>query len=189
MKYIPAIFFLFLFIQTYSQDKVEKEYRIQPSEAPEKAVSFINETYPDATKVKWYLEESEDRKSYEAKLKWDNNKHSVEFDLQGAIEDIEITAKPINIHKEVLKELESELAGSFDKFKIRKIQIQYSGSEEQLSRAIRFLDYKQVLKKYEIVIEGKKDRNIDLWECLFDADGKLLSKRRIIEKPTNNLDF
>lgn len=189
MKYILAIFLIFIVIQVFSQNKLEREYRIQASEVPDKAIQFVAETYSEDLKIKWYLEESDDGKSYEAKFKWNKNRHSVEFDFNGIIEDIEIIAQPESIPQEVLLEVKNEIAYHFDRFKIRKIQVQYSGTAVQLSNAIKNFDYKQVVKKFEIIVEGNKDRQIGLWECLFDADGKLLSKRRIIEKPTNNLDF
>lgn len=189
MKYFPAILLLFVSFMAIGQDKVEKESRIKSSEVPRLAIDFIYKTYNDSVKVKWYLEESENGKSYEAKLKWNENRHSIEFNLEGHIEDIEINAKAESLPQNVLETVEEELTANFEKFKIRKIQIQYSGTSSQLSNAIKNLEYKNVLKKFEIVFEAKDENQLGLWEGLFDENGKIVSKRRIIEKPSNNLDF
>jgi len=189
MKYFPAILFLIISIHAFGQDKVEKEYRIKESDVPEKSLNFINKTYDVSTKAKWYLEESEKGKSYEAKFKWKGKRHSVEFFENGELEDIEIQVKPDDVSKSVMSQLEKELDAYFSKFKIRKIQIQYFASESVLSQAIQTNSFQKAEKKYELIVEGKKENQLNLWEVLCDANGYLLSQRRIIEKPTNNLDF
>lgn len=189
MKYIPPVLILFIPLLAICQEKIEREYRIKQEEVPQPAIDFIIKTYSDSLKVKWYKEESDKGKSYEAKLKWNDNKHSVEFGLDGLVQDIEIEAGVESIPEEILKKVESELEANFTKYKIRKIQVQYSGSASQLTNAIKTIDYREVLQKFEIVFEAKEENELSLWEGLFDIKGNILSKRRIIEKPTDNLDF
>ena len=63
--------FLLLFIWTiscgvFSQEKFEIEYRVKPSKVPEKSFKLIK-SWRFKKKVKWYAEESNDGKTFEAK--------------------------------------------------------------------------------------------------------------------------
>jgi hypothetical protein len=168
---------------------MEREYRIKASEVPQKAKLFVLETYGETTSIKWYLEESEKGKSFEAKLKYHKKKHSVEFSLDGHIEDIEILTSFKNLPKEVMLSIENYFSETFVRFKIHKIQLQLTGNEHDLSTAVKSENYAQTTQNYEIVVESRSNKELNLWEVLFDDSGHFISKRMIIEKPSNNLDF
>jgi hypothetical protein len=186
---IAALFFLIISLAVYSQDKYEKEYRVEKSEVPASAIEFIDKTYPEASNLKWYLEESTLGKSYEAKLKWNKKKHSVEFTFEGKIMDIEIEIKERNMPEESMSLINKKLASEFEKFRISKIQIQYTGTPEQLTKAVLNDYYGALEKKFEVVLSGKTETSIMDWEVLFDSSGDIVSKKRILEKPDSNLDF
>jgi hypothetical protein len=85
--------FLLLFIWTiscavFSQEKFEKEYRVKPSEVPEKSFKLIK-SWRFKKKVKWYAEESNDGKTFEAKTVHLNHVYSIEFNENGTLLDLE----------------------------------------------------------------------------------------------------
>ena len=75
------------------------------------------------------------------------------------------------------------------KTKIRKIQIQYTGSDENLKNWIVSKKSDAVEIKYEVEFYGKTSSEKKLWEGLFDKEGELLMKREIVLAPSNNLFF
>jgi len=92
-KYFIATLIILIF-ESYSnklfaQEKFEMESRLKQNDVPSNALNFID-SLSLKNKVKWYLEEGIERKSIEAKFKRSGKKHSVEFDILGNIEDVEI---------------------------------------------------------------------------------------------------
>src|SRR5690606_41633459 len=66
----------------FAQQKYEKESRLNRNNVPAIAFNFID-SLNLKNRVKWYLEESLENKSVEAKFKKSGKKHSVEFDILG----------------------------------------------------------------------------------------------------------
>ena len=172
-----------------SKTKIEKEYRVNADQVPQKSGIWITEAFPNVSKVKWYSEETSGKKSYEAKLKWQGKKYSVEFSETGDIEDVEIR---LNWRKQP-DELRKLLQNSFsqmDKFKLLKIQEQWSAADpDVLKAAIQQQNKKKVNLKYEVEFRAVINGVHGHWEGLFDTSGKLLQTRRILTRPTDNLDF
>lgn len=189
MKHILSILlFLFPFI-IFAQVKIEKEKRVGVSEVPQKAISFIEDLFPEVDKTKWYQETNENGESYEAKLKWEKRYYSVKFTENGRIEDIEFVFPWDEIEEPIQNAINLELTSQFKKYKLGKIQIQLIGDEEYLKRLIQENEINTIKGNYEIVVQAKKDKEMKPWELLFDKDGKLLKIRPIKENTTYNLDF
>ena len=171
---------LFTFIG-YGQYKYEREYRIKKNQFPETAHAFIDQYLENARKIRYYRETDSTKISYEAKFKVDRLHYSVEFDEQGNLEDVEILIKEVDIPNESFERIKSYLDANFSKYRIRRIQQQYSASEynsveETLKNAFQNLILPNI--RYELMVAGKKDRGFEDFEILYDADGNFIKLRK-----------
>ncbi|MBQ0732713.1 hypothetical protein [Aquimarina celericrescens] len=192
LRKIKVIFFCFYLIgvsAVKAQTKFEREYRINAEEAPKAAVTFINDAF-DAQKVKWYAEESQDGKTFEAKICYLKIKHSIEFDILGHLIDVERKIKFKSLERELKNKIISTLDNLFTKHKIIKTQIQWKGNPEELLQSIKKQDKNNLpYQLYEIVVKAKKDTVFKMYEILFDINGKTQKVLEITQRPTDNLEF
>lgn len=183
------ILFMIVSLQVHGQGKSEVEQRINVDEVPARAVEWMKDAYEGARKIKWYYEETSGLKSYEAKLKWKDYLHSVEFDTSGNIQDIEITIDWKELPCQVQQNIMHSLDSTFNKYSIQKIQRQWTGKSDDLEDAIDENETEEIDTYYEIEYYGKNDAHDELWEGLFNANGTLLHQRIIKLKPNDNLNF
>jgi hypothetical protein len=169
-----------------SQVKVEKESRIKTDEVPDKAIKFVKTVGFDK-KIKWYREESADSVSIEGKTKYNKQKYSIEFDTLGTIQDIEIKIQWTDLPEAVQHSVDSCLSHNFQTYQVKKIQEQFSGSDNQMSKFTETTDGLTI--KYEIVISGKSNGEIEWFECTFDQNGLWEKSRRIIFSNSDNLEY
>lgn len=185
-------FFLFFLISTcvYSQYKYEKEFRVTSQDVPIKADSFIK-MCPFSKKVKWYTEESQAGKSYEAKVYYKKHKHSIEFSESGELIDIEIKVKFYELPPRSQTSINSTFSSIFKKYKIEKTQIQYSGSESSIYKSIFNLKavHEKTTINYELIIKGKKENSYFKYEFLLDQNGMILKELQFAPENADNLEF
>ena len=173
----------------FTQVKYEKEYRINESKIPENIKSYLN-TITFKNKIKWYKDETLNKYTYEAKTSHNNLNFSIEFDSLGIIEDVEFEIEWKNIPKLTKKNIEIYLDSLYQKKKIIKVQIQYTGKSENLIDVIKDIELKNRLtRKYEIVLKGKENKKFQMMEYLFSNEGKFEDKAIIIMKNTDNLEY
>lgn len=176
----------------YAQNKMEREYGIKASAAPERARAFVNKTYV-GTKVKWYREENLNGFTIEAKLKWKDKRHSIEFDTLGKLQDIEITVQYQMLNDIIKKEVDIYLSNTFQSYRIDKAQLQLTGNESALQAAIlnKTNNSSMVHEKYELVVEGRRkgDKIKTFYEILVDEHGKVVHQLKIVERRVNHLIF
>jgi hypothetical protein len=173
-----------------SQEKIEREKRINSNEVPSEALDWIDDAYEDIeNKIKWYFEESSGSYSYEAKMKFMDDLHSVKFDTLGQIKDIEIIKEWNELQPNVKDNLQKYFQSNYKKFKIRKIQIQYTGDEDDLEDLIDENEFEDLTIRYEIEFYGKTEQSKKIWEALFDDEGNFIQKREVILNTSNNLNF
>ncbi len=189
MLRLCVLFFLVSFA-AFSQFKFEKEDRVSSGEVPKKAIDFI-EKCNFTKKIKWYKEESQLGKTFEAKTCFKKHKYSIEFDTAGTIIDAEVTIKFAKLPSEIQLNIKKTLATVFKKFKIEKTQIQYSGSESGIYKAMFDLKtiHEKELPKYEIVIKGKKAKTYARYEFLFNEKGAVLKELKFVSENSDNLEF
>jgi len=190
-KYKFLILLILFSISTilFAQDKFEKESRIQPKDVPPRALLFID-SLNLKTKIKWYKEEGLDKESIEAKFKLNKVKHSVEFDTYGKIEDVEIIVNWEDLESDLKDSIFFQLNIDCLSHKIVKVQRQFLGSENELLFQIKNRDVFEPLKiRYEMIIRCKYEKKVDLFEYLFNYDGKLISRSRIIFKNSSHLEY
>jgi len=180
-----TIILLFIFLGfgyfSNAQNKYEREHRIRKVQFPQNALGYIKEKLQDAKRIRFYKEIDSNKISYEAKFKKDRLWYSVEFDKDGTLEDIEILIKPVDIPEEAYEAMNTYLANSFKKYRIRKIQQQYPFSEEEspentIKNAFQNLMLPSI--NYELIISGKKEKGFNQFEVLFDAEGNFKSIRQ-----------
>jgi len=190
MRFIGFIIMSLLNFNLWCQTKVEIEKRVKTDEVPTKALEDLNEHLRNPPKVKWFYQEDGDKKVYEAKFKRDDNKYSVEFNTQGEIYNIEVIIKIKDIDNKVLTKIKSELKQSFEDYKIRKIQREYLGDDDDLFEIISEQEIDDDLAiRYEIEVNAKIDNKRQLYEMLHDTKGKLISQRKVKLKSTDILDY
>ena len=175
--------------QLVAQEKRETEYKIPDDQAPAPAREWIDKAYNQPTRVSWYREDHSGELSFEAKFRWEKRWHSVKFSPEGNIEDIEIRIKKKEIPATARDKIWAYFDTTYTKYRVNKIQLQWTGGEKQLLKALQEHNASGVTTKYEIEFMGRNAEENDLWEGLFDKTGVLLQRSRIILIPTDNLAY
>lgn len=185
------LFMLFLVMPffTIAQTKFEKEYRIKENEAPAKAVRFIHSAGIDFSE-KWYFEENRLGNSIEAKLKHNGKRFSVEFDTLGNLQDIEVETDFDDVAVSLQSKITASLKNTYSKYKIRKMQVQYSGKIDSFNEIMENTAKSNKYNiQYEFVVKGKNNRQWKLFEITFSSAGELISTNEIFLRNTDNLEF
>jgi hypothetical protein len=167
-----------------AQTKLEREYRVKPAMVPERAHYCIQKFNFDQP-VKWYFEEGLNGKSFEAKTRHHNRYYSIEFDTSGVLLDIEIIIDRKEVDSLVIERIHSVLNEKFDKYKIDRFQIQYSGHLDYIFRLMEKGDPSNLTIRYELVIKTKRN----LFEFLFSETGHFEQMAEIIPRSSFNLEF
>ncbi len=186
MKKILFICFSLFSFYGMTQEKIEHEVHIPTKNTPEKSRKFIDDSFPEHRKIKWYFEHGTEN-NYEAKFRYHKHRFSVEFDTLGNLVDVELKIKWKEIDKGIQKNIKSELNALYERHRIFKIQEQLSGEEEKVKETLIREEFnKETITAYEIDVKGKTSKGIFLYEHLFDKTGKLIKTVQIIPP---NMDF
>ena len=174
-----------------AQTKVEVERRVDATEVPAAAREWVSDTYDQPRRLRWIYEESSDGLSYEAKLKHRRRWHSVEFGQDGTLQDVEIIVRDRELPETVRQPIRAYLDSVYTRHRIKKVQRQFTGSSSALRQAVReeSTDKVGVAERYEVEFYGRDKQGKALWEGLFDDTGRLLRKRRVVLRPTDNLTY
>lgn len=173
----------------YAQKKYEEEYSIQRKEVPKNALNFID-ALDFSRKIKWYREVNLHRTSIEAKTKHDGKRYSVEFNLDGEIEDVEITIKWEEIPSSTRLAICNYLSREHDKIKLDKVQKQYSGSEDVLLKTFTNKPAETLpTVKYELVLRTKTGQKIEMMHYLFSQNGHMEERAVLIFRNSDNLEY
>ncbi|MDJ0644354.1 MAG: hypothetical protein QNJ57_00080 [Flavobacteriaceae bacterium] len=187
-KWLFIVFILIGVFTAVSQEKFEREYRVDTDEVPLKAKTFI-EKCRFSKQVKWYVEESQDGKTYEAKSVKKGYKFSIEFDLQGTVLDVEKTVKLTEISSAKIKKIESALTERFRKYKIKKIQVQWKTDTNSYIALINGDVKVSTNELYELVVKGKVVSHFKMYELLINPEGTILKELEIVPANSDNLQF
>lgn len=183
------LFGLLLIQFSFSQEKYEREIRKSENDIPKKAIDFIN-TLNFNSKIKWYKEFGLNSTSFEAKTKLNGRKYSIEFDSIGNLEDAEIIIKEAQIQDLIFRKIKSRLKTDKNKFKIGKIQIQYSGNNKSVKQKILNNENNaKLITRYEIIVTAKVNKKFQKFEYLFSDSGEFIQSKIIILKNTDNLEY
>lgn len=184
MRFLVIFFVLtcFSISVVIGQTKKEREERIPIEELPRLIQNLIPDLPLGCKRVKFYKETDGNKSSFEIKLKYKHKKFSIEFNKDGILEDIEITASKKDIANPVNSYLKSYFDSKNEKYKLLKIQKQYlyKLDDNSLDFILNTLELKNdTLPNYEIITEIKKGKKITLKELLISSEGKLLEEREI----------
>lgn len=184
------LFFIQLLISNVLlAQKYEREYRIKSGEVPSEARQFVEDLDFDRN-IRWYMEEGLDQRSVEAKTKYQGYRYSIEFDTTGQLQDIEVEVEWKALPTETLQAICSQLSEDFDKFKIVKIQVQYSGNQEVLQQLTTDgFDTNSADVKYELIVKGAEPGEVNWYEYLFSDAGTLEHRTVIVFRNTDNLEY
>lgn len=191
---MPNLIYILLLItftpssNLFAQEKFEKESRIKQKDVVAKALSFMDSLhFPN--KVKWYKEEGLSGKSIEAKFKYQKALYSVEFDTLGNIEDIEIELNWDDLESNLKDSIFLQLKSNCLKHKIVKVQKQYTGSESQLLSILNPTKNQSLTTKYELIVSCSLQKTVELFEYLFNDNGKIISISKIVFKNSSHLEY
>lgn len=156
----------------YAQ-KVEKEKSINRAKFPEKSIEYLNQNFSEMNGVKYYQEKTKDAIYYECKFQCKGEYFSVKFNDNGSLYDIEKLISEKDISDPALQKIKSRLDDDFTRWKIKKIQERnFQGKLE-----------------YEIVVEGKKAKQIKAHEFHFSESGNFLNQAEIEGRFTDIMFF
>lgn len=189
MRVIFLVCFL-ISVSVFSQEKIEREYRVNPNKVPAKSLQIVK-MWNFKKKVKWFKEESQDGKTYEAKVYYKKHKYSLEFAENGDLLDVEKTVRFKRLKKAVQIKINQILSREFKKYRIKKVQIQFKGSESAVYKNVFQIknNNEKVIKNYEIIINGKKDKTYKRYEILINENCKVLRILPFAIDNTDNLEF
>ncbi|MBN2174488.1 MAG: hypothetical protein JW731_10160 [Bacteroidales bacterium] len=186
---IPIILIFILSNEGITQTKFEREYGINKTEAPKKAVDFID-SCNFSKKINWYAEESQDGKTFEAKTKHRNHKFSIEFDNYGVLLDVEQKVDFDELDESVKTSISKTIGDLFTTYKVRKTQIQWTGKSKGLMDLIKNgRSDKPYTTQYEIIVDARKDGFSSYYEVLLDSSGNPLEVLEIKQPNADNLVF
>lgn len=173
---------------SHGQAKYESEQRIKVDQVPVEAVEFIDALDFEG-KIKWYREQGINRTSVEAKTKHLGKKYSVEFSESGQIEDVEIKLDWNEIPGTTQQHIVAYLDSMYQRFKLTRIQIQYTGDRQLLIDAIKQLPSSTPEIHYEIVLKAKTASGPQQFEYLFSEQGAVVRRSLIVFRNTDNLEY
>lgn len=184
MRSVIYLFCLFSFFIIPAQEKkIEKETKLKNKDVPIRLKQMLEDYLMEAEKLNFYLESNGTKKNYEAKFLYKQAYYSIEYDDSIRLEDVEVIVSEADIPPGALEKIIEYLAG-FDKFKIEKIQKQFSSEEwsdeEIINKALR--EGIGDIVRYEIEVGVKIEGKWQALEMLFTDDGQFISQREIIHR-------
>ena len=179
---------LFYLQSGYAQQKFEKEIRLKTKEVPEMALQFIDSLRPQSN-INWYLEQGLESTSIEAKFRYKGKKLSVEFDTTGRVEDVEVLVRWNTLPHTLRDAISAVLRSGCEKFSVRKVQVQYSGSRYSLVAKLKAGSTIGYITRYELIVKCRTDDEVALYEYLFDHEGVSLSRSKVIFNNSSNLEY
>lgn len=184
------IFTLVFFAHSaFAQQKFEKEYRLKTDEVPLRARQFVDSLDFDR-RVKWYMEISQLGKTVEAKSKYNHQRYSVEFDTTGRLLDVEIEINFTSLPEEVQETIVQNLDAEFDRFRLRKIQEQLTGTRRNLLTYLKERQDKMGLTtRYEMILKGSKNGERNEFEYTFSEQGVIENRATLVFRNTDNLEY
>lgn len=174
--------------QAFPQVKFEKEYRLPARKVPDRALQFLA-SLPETGKIKWYKEEGLTRWTVEAKFRIGEKPYSVEFDSLGNLEDAELLASLQDLPGGAREKILAQLSSACRNYRIKKVQIQYSGSMDLIRETIITRNpLPEVRINYEIIYQCRSAGHVRMFELTAGDDGTILRRDEILQKNTDNLE-
>ena len=173
--------------------KNEVEDSIKREEMPKNALETLDEFWQGLNDIRYYFQTDGDSQSYEAKLEWQGNSYSIEFDDSGKVLDVEQLIEWDQVSSSASEGIGEYLQKEFRRVNITRLQRQYIADDEDDSDDEDFID--DILEgdeedfeiRYELEVEGRSGRQIGAFELLFDHSGDLIQRRKIERRSVDNI--
>lgn len=172
----------------FSQEKIEREYRIHPTQVPQKARDFINKIQFD-TKLKWYAEENQNGEAFELKSYKNKRKFSIKFLPSGELVDVEKKLRAEELPALHQQKINKALEKKFRQYKITKIQIRWEKNNPELFQHIENKQTNFNNAVYEIIVNGKEKKTYRRYEILINFQGEILYRIPLSKNNNDNLEF
>ncbi len=188
---ILILFILLCGILLHAQEiKQEREVYIDRSEMPVAILGLLDSLVPNASKIKYLQETDGEHESYEVKFVFKHRKYSVEFSKGLVLEDVEKDIQYRTLYQGLKQRIDSTFQTN-QKYRIHNIQKQYSAQGQSDMQVIQAAidDSEDVTIRYELEVSLKIDDHWEDAEILFDANGYFLSKRKIIKRESDFIDY
>jgi len=143
-----------------------QEAKISAKKISPSIIQNLDKDYHERGKTKFYVEKKNDSLYIEANFKFKNQNHSLIFDKNGNLKEVEIEIKWNELSDSIKKVIENKLLTKYNSFKITKIQIVNPRSLNAL---------------YEINIKSKGNA----YEVFFDKEGKIINYKELEFSPIN----
>jgi hypothetical protein len=194
--YLTFLFFSTLLLTSFplvsAQDiKDENEKSINREDMPTSSLAMINRFWNKEKKVDFYRQNNGEMISYEAKLEWNGHQYSIEFDSEGSLINVEqlIDFKDIPVASQ--NTITEELSKQYTRFRFTRIQRQYSAEEaddrDEILEDVIDEDYEDLIIRFEIVVDAQNKAVMGSFEWLFDEQGNMIQKRRIVRRSLDNI--
>lgn len=158
---------LLLSFGTARAQKYEQESRIKAESLPFAVLTYLDQHYPERTKVRHYEEYSKQdtataiQRFYESKFDADGFRYSVKFDSSGKLYDIERLVPFRRLPRPVSQQINQDLSRYFHKYRVKKVQEQLDETGDVLG--------------YELVVRGQHGQDIGYFELQYDQAAQRLS--------------
>lgn len=170
------------------ENKTERETRIKKSDTPLEILNVLEPYLKESTRIKYYKEIDGDHRSFEVKFKWKSKRYSIEFLEDVRLEDIEVTIPFETIDQGSKEQILLKLQ-TYDRYKVRKTQKQYSSDQssaaETISKAMR--GNNEITIRYEIVLDTKSKGVWSTTEMTFDQSGQFLFEKQVIKRSEDHI--
>jgi hypothetical protein len=83
----------------------------------------------------------------------------------------------------------AQLEGDCARHKLQKVQRQYTGDVAELGAVLRATVAATLTIRYEAVVRCKGTGTVDLFEYLFDGQGRMLSRSKVVFRNSSHLEY
>jgi len=197
LKYLFTALLSILFLSqvSFAQDlKEEVENSIDKDEMPASALDALEDFLEDqiVTDANYYRETDGETTTFEAKLYWQDYQYSIEFTDEGLLLDIEQLIEFNEIPEGIQGHITQIMEEQFSRFRMTRVQRQYISDEEDEDGEDVIEDFLEndmddLIVRYEIEVEGQNRSEMGSFEMLFDPEGELIQRRRIVRRSIDNI--
>lgn len=172
MKYSYIIAWLFLTLSPtcFSQEKLEREHRINKSQFP--TIEFETLPLETAKKLRYYKEVDSSNITYTLKFRKKKMHYHIDFNEKGVIKKTGFEVTEVDIPTDAYTNINSFLEENFKSIKIKYIHQCYPGTSENLLKNT-FQNLILPNNTYKLMIRGKKEDKREDFIAIFDAAGNL----------------
>jgi len=197
LKYLFTALLSILFLSqvSFAQDlKEEVENSIDKDEMPASALDALEDFLEDqiVTDANYYRETDGETTTFEAKLYWHDYQYSIEFTDEGLLLDIEQLIEFNEVPEGIQGHITQIMEEQFSRFRMTRVQRQYISDEEDEDGEDVIEDFLEndmddLIVRYEIEVEGQNRSEMGSFEMLFDPEGELIQRRRIVRRSIDNI--